>query len=149
MKTNETMALALIGAAACSFFFGLGQHEVLAAPIANCVQSCCEPVYGWWSGGTVQNPQQCATAQVTGKKFPFGAGDNTNQAIINLWVGAPTPGGCKLVPSGMYDQWAWPQNTASCQNKDGTWPNPQSVTPGGNPGQKPSIANSNRNVCGT
>jgi hypothetical protein len=126
MKTNEMTILALIGIAACSFFFGLGQHESGAAPIANCVQSCCEPLYCWWNGTDV------LTAQVSGRTPPFKAGDNTTQAITAVWLGASTPGGCGLGPAGNYDQYNWQTYGPICANNaQGQTPTPQSATPSG------------------
>lgn len=132
MKTNETMMITLIGVVLCSFFFGLGQHE-LTAQVQNCVVSCCEATYAWWSGGAPGNGKACASAQTTGATFPFAPGQNTAQAIPNLAVPAQTPGGCALQNVGNYDQWGWPDNLATCQNSDGTYPNPQGVTPKGTP----------------
>lgn len=139
MKTNKTMVLALLGAATCSFFFGLGQHTTPADPVLNCIQSCCEPEYCWSTNATL-------SAQVTGKTYPFAPGDNSNQAIVNIWVPVQTPGGCSLVPAGKYDQWSWPNNTPTCEDSGGNFPQPQGVTPGGKPTL--SAAGSGRNVCG-
>lgn len=124
MKTNETRMFALIGAAVCSFFFGLGQQEV-PAQVRNCVTSCCEPAYACWTGNFD------LSAQVPGATFPFGGGQNTTTAIPNIWVPAPTPGGCAMGNVGTYDQFAWTTATASCQTPGGAYPSPQGVTPGG------------------
>lgn len=132
MKTKETLVLALIGATLCSFFFGLGQKEASAAPIQNCVQSCCGDVYAWWTGAPNGGPS-CSSAQVLNSTFPFQPGDNTSQAIPNIYAANQFNAGCKLKPFGAYDQWTWPNSTKECQNPDGTFPQPQRVTPGGNP----------------
>lgn len=124
MKTNESRMFALIGAAVCSFFFGLGQQEV-PAQVRNCVNSCCEMPYAWWTS------QFDLSAQVRGATFPFGAGQNTTTAIPSIWVPAATSGGCALANVGTYGQWSWSTATASCQTAGGAYPAPQGVTPGG------------------
>lgn len=137
MKTNQTMMLALLGAAACSFFFGLGQHEAPALPkpvqisganaVTNCVQSCCEYTYSWYNGSAVPS------AQVSGCTDPTAPNQNVSQAIASIWVQAATPGGCKLVRVGTYDQWSWTACAATCQNPPGTYQVPQIESPSGTP----------------
>lgn len=148
MKTNKRMMLALIGTATCSFFFGLGQHEA-PAYVTNCVQSCCEVEYCWWSGG---NGQTCATAQRPGATYPFVAGDNFKTAIVNIWVPAASGGLCTLALQGNYDQWVWPSNIPACYDSiNKLYPNPQVVTPVLPQGQKPTLSMPGARlfICGT
>lgn len=147
MKTIPTMMLALIGAGACSFFFGLGQHEVLAQ-VQNCQLSCCEDMYSWWING-IPGGTQCYSAQVKGATYPFGPGTNTTNAIVSVWVPVPSnPQNCKLMSVGNFDRWIWPSNLASCKNADGTYPSPQGVSPKVPLGGKPKFdKNVNQNVC--
>lgn len=148
MKTNGTMMLALLGAAMCSFFFGLGQHEAPAAVggitgkgVTNCTNSCCEYQYCWWNG---TNP---LSAQIPGCVNPTLPGQNSGTALPSIWVQTQTPGGCKLVPQLTYDQWQWETSTATCQNLDGSYPVPQPVTPSGT--FKQINRGLTRNECGT
>lgn len=121
MKTNQTMMLALRGAAACSFFFGLGQQEVPAAPggiggtgVTNCVVSCCEANYSWWTDVNT------FSAQVPKCTDPTKPNQNLSQALASIYVQATTPGGCKPIPYSTFDEWKWQSCAATCQNSDGT-----------------------------
>ena len=136
MKTNERMMPALLGAAMCSFFFGLGQREVPADPVLNCVQSCCENVWCWYPG---TDGSDCFTAQTSGATYPFGAGTNLNTAIPNAWVPVASGLGCKIVQTlAHYDQYEWPSATEQCWTaKGGYWQFPQPAT---NPSVIPWLA---------
>lgn len=126
MKSMEKKLFSFFGAMACCFFFGLAQHQVNAIPtiIPTCgANSCCEPLYAWWTS------QYVFCAQVAGTKDPSAQGANTTHAIPGVYVPAATQVGCKLVPSGTYDRWVWPDAYFSCQTAPGVYPSVQQVNP--------------------
>lgn len=143
MKTNERMFLTLFAIAACSFCFGLGQQQVPAAPI--CTMSCCEPLYSWWTFGT-PGGSKCQSAQIPGATFPFAGTDNSNTAVKAVYVPTASGVGCALNPSGTFDRWVWPSNTAGCAPSGGVYPTPETVTVSGTPPTL-SAPGVGRNTC--
>jgi hypothetical protein len=146
MKKNRTMMLALFGVAACSFCFGLGQHEVPAS-VPNCQNCCCEDLYSWWING-VPGGNVCFSAQVFGATWVFVAGDNTTNAIPAVFDSTCHDSGCKVkstFPKTNYDRWTWPQTSYTCDINPLTGrPTPEFVTPGGTPTFDSTI---NRLIC--
>lgn len=144
MKTSKTMRLTLVGAAACSFFFGLGQYEITA--ITNCQNSCCENEYSWWTGTYTFSAQTTTTT-----KYPFAPGQNVKTAVPTIWVDVPSNGGCQLQFWGNYSRWSWPSSNGTCFDPVTGKPQaPQGVSPTGIPSPpSPPGTTSRGNICGT
>lgn len=141
--TNKTKRFTLIGAAACSFFFGLGQHETPAL-VFNCVNSCCEVQYCWWVG----DPKVYLSAQVSGAMPPFVKNSqNDVTAVANINVAVASGSGCNLPANGNYDQYSWDNGTAyGCA--DPTTKKllvPQQASPAGDP--TPNKKGAVKNKC--
>jgi hypothetical protein len=129
MRTTEKRILVLVGALLCGFFFKLGEQRALA--VINCVPIECVDPYAWWISGS-PGGTRCFSAQVVGATVPFAQGDNTTQYFFNLYY----PSGNGVQPrkaDGNYDRYIWTSNTASCRNRDGTFPSPQQLVPTGTP----------------
>jgi hypothetical protein len=125
MKTMERKIFALVGAMACSFSFGLAQHQAGAIPLPTCENSCCEPLYAW----VITDGSITLSAQVAGTTNPLLPANQTTTAIPFVNLPAETPGGCALKAKGTFDAWKWKTWNFSCQDNSGGNPTPQQVTP--------------------
>jgi hypothetical protein len=107
--------------------------------------SCCEPLYSWWTFGT-PGGSKCQSAQIPGATFPFAGTDNSNTAVKAVYVPTASGVGCALNPSGTFDRWVWPSNTAGCAPSGGVYPTPETVTVSGTPPTL-SAPGVGRNTC--
>lgn len=120
MKTNQTLFMSWRFAVLCSFFFGLGQHSILALP--SCANSCCELIYSW-----TPDRNMAYSAQVSGTTDPFAANKNTTSALLWVYLPAATSSVCSSSTSGKFDIWEWDSWFYSCQS-GGIYPVTQQVT---------------------
>jgi hypothetical protein len=141
MQTRMIDASLLIGAVVCGFFIRLGESRSLAVPIPNCPSCNCKEVYASW--GTAPGGTKCYSYQRVGATYPFVQGDNTTRALT---IYSPAcVGKLPFIAAGTLDRWIWPNNSASCQNDDGTFPSPQEVQVAGTPPVKDG--NIARRIC--
>jgi hypothetical protein len=135
MKPTELRIVLVVAAAACGFFFRLGERSAVAQGVALCPQHTCKDVYGWWLDvlGT-----QCYAAKVKNETT------NTTNAIPGIYATAST-GQAPLVAAGSFDRWTYPTHNKTCGQVNGQWQSPQEVTPTGE--GELEAQNRGRNVC--
>lgn len=129
MRTMQRTTVMFAGAVLFGFFLGVGEYQVIADPVACGQWQCCD--YYSWTSGNLQGIN-AVSAEIAGT-IPGAPGANTHttNALTNIYTPAAA-GILPLVNSGTYDRYYWTTNTAQCKkNKDGTWPLPQTVLPGG------------------
>jgi hypothetical protein len=127
MKTTESRRMALVAAALCGFFFGLGGDRAGADPVLNCPLSICEDLFSWWIYGS-----GVISAQGAGSPAPPNPRQqNTTNGFG--WVYVPATTGTKggTTQNGTFDRYVWTGSTDSCINADKSYPSPQMVMPSG------------------